>query len=191
MKQKTKIRYYFDEFKRMIDDIEVFDLKRKNIGIESAVNDIVSAILRCKKSNNTIFFVGNGGSASIANHMATDFIKNGEMRCLAFSDASLITCVSNDLGYEQVFAKPIEQFLENGDILFAISSSGESANILNSVDAVRKKRCLVITLSGFSPRNKLSRKGDLNIYVGSNVYSHVEIMHMALCHYITDIFINR
>jgi len=191
MKSNTKIKPYFEEFKRLIENITVFDLRRKNIDLESAVDRIIAAIIKCKKSKDTIFFVGNGGSASIASHMATDFIKNGRMRSLAFNDASLLTCISNDLGYERVFAEPIERFAEKRDILFAISSSGKSPNILNSVDIARKKGCFIVTLSGFSSDNPLLYKGDLNFYINSKAYSHVEIIHLSICHYISDIVIKQ
>jgi len=191
MKSKNKIKFYFEELQQLIENTKVFDLKRKNIDLESAVHRIVTIIIKCKKSKNTIFFVGNGGSASIASHMATDFIKNGKMRSLTFNDSSLLTCISNDLGYEYVFSEPIGQFAQKGDVLFSISSSGKSANILNSVDMARKRGCFIVTLSGFSLSNPLSYKGDLNLYVNSKDYGHVEIMHLALCHYISDIIINR
>jgi D-sedoheptulose 7-phosphate isomerase len=185
------IRPYFEEFKYLIDNIRVFGPKRKVVDLDLAVRKIVSALTECRRLNNTVFFVGNGGSASIASHMATDFIKNGKMRCLAFNDGSLLTCLSNDLGYENVFSTPIKQFIEKKDILFAISSSGRSANILNSVNAARKKRCFIVTLSGFLKENPLSHKGDINFYVNSKVYSHVEILHLSICHYISDMVLEQ
>ena len=72
-------------------------------------------------------FVGNGGSAGIASHLAIDFSKNGGLRSLAFNDASALTCLGNDLGYENVFAKQIDFHARAGDLLIAISSSGRSA----------------------------------------------------------------
>ena len=82
-------------------------------------------------------FVGNGGSAGIASHLAIDFSKNGGMRAMAFNDPSALTCLGNDLGYENVFAKQIEFHGRAGDLLIAISSSGRSPNILNAVKAAR------------------------------------------------------
>jgi len=140
------------------------------------------------KVNNKIIIIGNGGSASIASHIATDFLKNAAIPALAFNDSSLLTCLGNDLGYENVFAKPIAIITQRGDILLAISSSGKSANILNGVDAALKKGCFVITLSGFTENNPLRKKGSLNFYVPSNSYGYVEIAHLAICHLIADIF---
>lgn len=185
------IKPYFEELKQLIDSVKVFDDKRKISDLNLGVGEIVSALTKCKRLNNTVFFVGNGGSASIASHMATDFIKNGGMRCLAFNDGSLLTCLSNDLGYKEVFATPIKLFIEKKDILFAISSSGKSANILNTVNEARKKGCFIVTLSGFLPDNPLAHKGDINFYVDSKVYSHVEILHLSICHYISDMVIEQ
>lgn len=190
MKKTNKIMPYLNELKRLIEEVIVYGRKMKVVDFEASVLKVCKLVLSAKKDN-TVFFIGNGGSASIASHMATDFLKNGDMRVLAFNDPSLLTCISNDLGYEMVFAKPISRFAKKNDILFAISSSGESANILRAVEAARKRGCFIITLSGFSSDNRLSKKGDLNFYVSSKLYSHVEIMHLALCHYIADIVISQ
>ena len=122
-----------------------------------------------------LFFIGNGGSAAIAGHMATDYTKNGGMPSLAFNDASLLTCFGNDFGYENVFAKAIEYHGRAGDTLIAISSSGRSPSILNAVNAARKLGCDVVTLSGFSPDNPLRDMGDINFHVENDRYGLVEV----------------
>ena len=95
-------------------------------GIEKAGKLIkLQAGFGCK-----LMFIGNGASAAISSHMSTDFWKNGGIRAIAFNDSSLLTCLGNDYGYEYIFEKSIEMFAEEGDILVAISSSGESENIL-------------------------------------------------------------
>ena len=127
-------------------------------------------------------FIGNGGSATIASHMAIDFSKNGGMRALAFNDGAALTCLGNDLGYENVFAQQIEMLASNRDLLVAISSSGSSPNILNGVAAARKAGREIITMSGFSKQNPLRKLGDLNLYVGSQEYGFVEAAHLGLCH---------
>ena len=127
-------------------------------------------------------FVGNGGSATIASHMAIDFTKNGGIRALSFNDGAALTCLGNDLGYENVFSKQIEMLATNKDLLVAISSSGSSQNILNAVGAARAKGCEIITMSGFSAQNPLRKLGDLNLYVASREYGFVEAAHLGLCH---------
>lgn len=139
------------------------------------------------EAGNKIMFVGNGGSASIASHMANDFTKNGGMRALTFLDGSALTCLGNDLGYENVFAKPVQMFAFPGDLLVAISSSGNSANIVNACRAGRERGCWIITLSGFKPDNNLRRLGDLNLWLPNGEYGFVEIVHLAVCHAILDL----
>lgn len=143
-------------------------------------------VVKTAKAYNRIFFIGNGGSAGIASHMATDYLKNGDYSALAFNDAPQLTCISNDLGYENVFALPLKKHGKQGDILFAISSSGKSASILKAVATAQGLQMRVVTLSGFSARNPLRVMGHLNFYVPSHRYGYVETAHLAICHAILD-----
>ncbi|MBI4967547.1 MAG: SIS domain-containing protein [Rhodospirillales bacterium] len=136
---------------------------------------------------NTLLFIGNGGSAGIASHLAIDYSKNGNLRALALNDGAALTCLGNDLGFENVFAKQIEFHGRLGDLLVAISSSGRSPDILKAVETARARQIGVITLSGFTPDNPLRRLGDLNFYVDSGEYGFVEILHMTLLHAILDL----
>jgi D-sedoheptulose 7-phosphate isomerase len=138
-------------------------------------------------AGNKIIFIGNGGSAGIASHLAIDFSKNGGLRSLAFNDPSALTCLGNDLGYENVFAKQLDFHARPGDLLIAISSSGRSPNILGAVKMARTRDCKVTTFSGFTEENELRRTGDVNFYVRSREYGFVEIAHLALCHAVLDI----
>ena len=138
-----------------------------------------------------MILIGNGGSASIASHIATDFLKNAEIPALAFNDSSLITCLSNDLGYEYVFQKPLEMLAKKGDILFSISSSGKSENILNAVKEAKSKGCFLITCSGFNKKNPLRKLGDINFYIPSYAYGYVEIAHLVICHSVVDKIIEK
>ena len=151
-------------------------------GIEKAGKLIkLQASSGCK-----LMFIGNGASAAISSHMATDFWKNGGIRAIAFNDSSLLTCLGNDYGYEYIFEKSIEMFAEKGDILVAISSSGQSENILKGTRSARKKGCKIITLSGFKENNPLFSIGDFNFYVPTESYGPVEIIHHSICHSILD-----
>lgn len=134
-----------------------------------------------------LLFVGNGGSAAIASHMATDYSKNGLMRASAFNDPAVLTCLANDLGYENVFSFQLDQQARREDCLIAVSSSGRSANILNAVAAARRAGCAVVTLSGFKPDNPLRALGDLNFYVPSEEYGFVELLHLCILHCALDL----
>lgn len=151
-------------------------------GIAGAVNQVRNA----GKSGKTVYFIGNGGSASIASHMSVDFWKSSGIKGLAFTDPSLLTCISNDCGYAQVFSKPLDMFMSDGDLLIAISSSGRSENIINGVKTARSKGAAVITMSGFSPDNPLAAMGDINFHVPYAHYGIVEVTHALICHAILD-----
>jgi D-sedoheptulose 7-phosphate isomerase len=178
---------YYEVLFGLKDSIQVTDpsgqLFKFYEGIERAGNLIQSHAPKSFK----LIFIGNGASAAISSHMATDFWKNVGIRAMAFNDSSLLTCVGNDFGYEKLFEKPIEMFADPGDILMAISSSGRSVNILNGVKAARRQNCRVITFSGFQAENPLRLLGDLNFYVPANAYGPVEILHHSICHCLLDI----
>ena len=157
------------------------------IGFAEGIEDAIQRALSTHALGRKLMFVGNGGSSAIASHMAIDYWKNGGIRATAFNDAALLTCLSNDYGYEHVFAKPIDMLAQPGDLLIAISSSGRSPNILKAVAAARKKDCGVVSLSGFTPDNPLRALGDVNFYVPSDSYGYVEITHLSICHAILDL----
>ncbi len=179
---------YYKNISSLIGAVRVTDKAGKVLefyhGIKVAGNLILS------HSDHKMMFIGNGASAAISSHMATDFWKTGGIEALAFNDSSLLTCISNDYGYEHVFEKPIEMFAKKEDIIFAISSSGESNNIVRGVNAARLKECNVITLSGFKNDNILSTMGDINFYVPSHEYGLVEVIHHSICHCILDTIVS-
>jgi D-sedoheptulose 7-phosphate isomerase len=109
------------------------------------------------------------------------------MRSVSFNDGPQLTCLGNDHGSEQVFAMPVSMFANPGDVLVAISSSGNSTNIINAVAAARARECAVITLSGFGPDNRLRPLGDLNFYVPARHYGHVELAHETILDCILDL----
>lgn len=157
------------------------------LALEAAVDRMVEAVRGIAGTDGKVMVVGNGGSAAIASHMATDYSKNGGIRTQAFSDPALLTCLSNDYGYDQVFARAIGIYGHPGDLVIAISSSGQSPNILNAVRAAGTLGCRTVTFSGFTPTNPLRSMGGLNFYVDSQRYGFVELVHLALCHGVLDI----
>jgi D-sedoheptulose 7-phosphate isomerase len=162
------------------------DAQGRDLAMDAAIEWSVETVRRTTVKGGKIIFAGNGGSAAIASHMAADYSKNGGLRAWAMNDGSMLTCLANDFGYEHVFAKQIEFHGRPGDLLVAISSSGQSPNILGAVKAARALDCTVLTLSGFSADNPLRRLGDMNLYLGSSLYGYVEIGHLVLCHAILD-----
>ena len=153
---------------------------------DEIISELVKKFLEIKQANNTVYFIGNGGSAGIALHMTVDFLKNGRMRTCDMLNPTVLTCLGNDFGYECVFSKQLEIIANPNDLLVAISSSGESANILNAVKVAREKQCQIITLSGFKSDNSLTKLGDLNLHVPSMNYGTVESIHNMILQDVVD-----
>ena len=187
---KKNIKNYFDTLKNLFDVIVVNasgnEIYQFDQGLEEAINMIISQAACGGK----LLFIGNGASASIASHMAVDFWKNAGIKAISFNDPASLTCLSNDYGYKHVFEKPIEVFGEAKDILIAISSSGQSENILRAAVAAKEKGIKIITLSGFDNDNPLTKLGDINFYVTSSEYGFVEVIHTAICHCLIDVIVN-
>lgn len=133
-------------------------------------------------SASRLVFIGNGGSAAIASHMANDFSKNGGMPCLTFNDGASLTCLGNDLGFEHVFAEPLEKHLVPTDAVIAISSSGRSPNVLAGARVVKENKATLVTFTGFDEDNPLREMGGLSVYVPSHDYGIVETAHLGMLH---------
>jgi D-sedoheptulose 7-phosphate isomerase len=184
---RERLNRYFVTLAEALHGAEVTDRAAKSIALADGCEWMRKAAHDTHDAGNKIIFVGNGGSAGIASHLAIDFSKNGGLRSLAFNDVSALTCLGNDLGYENVFAKQLDFHARPGDLLIAISSSGRSPNILNAVKAARTHDCRVVTFSGFTEGNDLRKSGDVNFYIKSQEYGFVEVAHLALCHAVLDI----
>ncbi|MBO45473.1 MAG: phosphoheptose isomerase [Planctomycetes bacterium] len=189
MSLKENAESYYSNLSDKLEKIQATRKDGSGLDFFAAIESAGQLAMAQTEAGRKIIFIGNGASASIASHMSTDFWKNGSMRAIAFNDAALLTCLSNDCGYENVFGKSVEMFADEGDILVAISSSGKSENILNGVREARKRGVHVVTLSGFGSDNPLCGMGDINFYVPDGTYGAVEILHLSVCHCILDIVV--
>jgi len=177
---------YLKTLGSVLDSVAATDIAGKPLPAGDAIASVASAARKVHDDGGKAMFIGNGGSAAIASHMAIDFSKNGRVRSLAFNDGAALTCLGNDHGFAEVFSRQMEFHARPDDLLFAISSSGRSADILNGVAAARDIGCRIVTLSGFSPDNPLRLLGDINLFVPSDAYGFVEISHLVLCHAVVD-----
>jgi len=177
---------YLDTLKKAADNVAVSDQYSLRLDRDETITKVIELMRNGSMNGNKIIFVGNGGSASIASHMAIDYSKNGRLPAVSFNDGAALTCIGNDLGYENVFSEQIKLHAKQEDLLIAISSSGASKNILNAVAQARSMGCTIVTMSGFSEENSLRQLGDINWYVPSSEYGFVEITHLTLCHAILD-----
>lgn len=144
--------------------------------------DSIQIIQKSKR----IFFIGNGGSNAISSHMAEDYMKIGKKPTFSFSDGALITCFSNDYGYENAMKEWVSNHFQEGDLLVAISSSGESKNIINATRYFNSLGGQSITLTGFIENNSLSSHGLINFYINSDSYGIVECFHEIILHSLLD-----
>jgi len=189
MSLKESAENYYSRLSCLMGKIQATQKDGNSLDFFAATESAGQLVMAQTEAGRKIIFIGNGASASIASHMATDYWKNGGMRAMAFNDAALLTCLSNDCGYENVFGKSVEMFADEGDILVAISSSGKSENILNGVHAARKQGAHVVTLSGFKSDNPLRSMGDINFFVPDEDYGPVEVVHLSITHCILDAII--
>ena len=162
----TFFKKYFERINQCVTNIDLAELSK-------ATKIIKNANVNRKK----VIVIGNGGSAAMASHISVDLTKAAGVRSVNFNESDLLTCFANDYGFENVFSKAIEFFADENDVLLAISSSGNSANIINAAKHANKKGLSVITLSGFKKNNRLKQVGKQNFWADSEEYNVVEMTH--------------
>jgi D-sedoheptulose 7-phosphate isomerase len=182
MKNQNYLKNYFQNFKRLITFTEI-ELKKINI--------IKNLLLEIKKKRKKILFFGNGGSAAIFNHAINDFSKNLKIKTFNGNESSLLTCFANDYGYENWVQKIIEINADNGDLIFLISSSGESKNLINAAKFAKKKKYKIITYTGFSKNNSLKKLGNINFWINSKNFNLIENAHQILILSIIDLSLQK
>ncbi len=185
--QIDDIAAYFEEMGRVCASVRVSDNEGQPMTQKAGFEWVADQALHVQAEGNKIILIGNGGSAAICSHQAIEYLKNGGIRALALNDGASLTALANDFGYANVFAEQIKMIGLSGDLLIAISSSGQSTNILKAVELARWHGIKVATFSGFKPDNLLRGKGDVNFYVASDQYGFVEIAHHALIQAILDL----
>ena len=148
--------------------------------IESATNLLQKA--------DKIYLVGNGASATMANHYASDFMKGCWFKAISLcSNNSIITAIANDDGYKYTYSEQLKHLITEKDLLIAISSSGKSENIINACLVAEEKNAKIITLTGFNVDNPVNKFGDVKFYIDSKDYGIVESSHNIILHYLVDI----
>lgn len=160
--------------------------------MEKLLPDIVSAAELCLaslKDGGKIMLCGNGGSAADSQHIAAELSGRfkKERKPLAgialTTDTSALTAIGNDYGFEQIFSRQVEALAKEEDILIAISTSGNSKNVINAIESARKIGCKIITLTGKNG-GKMKDLGDVNIVIPSNDTPRIQEMHIMVGHMI-------
>jgi D-sedoheptulose 7-phosphate isomerase len=173
---------------QVLRGLEITGTDGESLGFEAGFEQFCELTRKVQQSGHQQFLCGNGASAAFSNHMALDWTKNGGVPTHSFSDSALLTAMGNDLGYEEAFSAPLSWYGVSGDQLVAISSSGNSPNILRTIAMARSKGMPVITLSGLKPDNASRKLGDLNFYIPAKTYGVVECAHQILLHVWIDKF---
>jgi D-sedoheptulose 7-phosphate isomerase len=161
-----------------------------------ALERMVQAMEHAAAAGKTIYLIANGGSSAVASHMVNDLVVLGLMpdqvplRALALSDnAASVLSIGNDFGFEQVFERQLKALLNPGDLVIAISGSGNSPNVLKAVEAATASGCRTIGMTG---RNggRLGPLVQLNIHVDEQHMGRIEDVHVIVCHMIAYSFMD-
>ena len=183
MSDKDFVKKYLDDFASLVKPNEKI--------IEKIINT-KDLLLNVRKNNAKIMIFGNGGSAAIASHVSVDLTKNANIRSVNFNEADLITCFSNDYGYERWVEKTLNFYADSKDVLILISSSGKSPNMINACNEARKKKISkIITFTGHDKNNPLSQQGDINFWINSKAYNFIENTHQVWLLTIVDLIIGK
>jgi D-sedoheptulose 7-phosphate isomerase len=181
---------YVDTIAAGLSQLAASDRHGRELPPGEALERWVAMTHAMQQRDGCLYIIGNGGSAGMASHMAADACKNGHLRALALNDAALVTAIGNDLSYDDVFALPLQRLARTGDQLVAISSSGNSPNIVRALEVGRELGLEAVTLSGKRPDNRARTLGDLNFYVPLSRYGWAESAHQILLHYWFDQYLN-
>ena len=147
--------------------------------------------LKTSKKKGKILIFGNGGSAAIASHVSVDLTKNAKIRTVNFNESDLITCFSNDYGYERWIEKAVDFYADKNDTLVLVSSSGKSMNMVNACKAAKRKKIKVISFTGHTKNNPLSKITDLSLWINSKAYNFVENTHQIWLLTVCDLIIGK
>ena len=180
-----------NEFNKYIDELESLQTYLKAIITSSDKVEAIINIKKCLSLGGKIIFFGNGGSASDSQHLCAEFVgrykkDRAPLAAIALNtDTSIITAVANDMGYEKIFTRQVQALAKKEDILFAISTSGESKNVLDAVKFGNDMGIFSISLTGMKD-STLSKLSNISLNVPSNKVNHIQEMHIIIGHFICE-----
>ena len=190
MKHKKSNIKTFNQHKVFLDNYwEIY----KRILIENRddnkIIEFKNSIEETNKNGGKLIFVGNGASASLSSHAATDFSKQANIKSIALNDHNLITALSNDYGYEFWVENALKLYAEKLDRIIFISVSGKSQNLINGIDYANSMNIETSSLTGSLENNPLKQKSKNNLWVNSKAYNIVESVHTIWITLIIDLII--
>lgn len=167
------------------------DIKNKLFSVNQQKLIDISKLIKKLNKKNKIIIAGNGGSASMASHVAVDITKFLKIRSVNFNEPNLLTCFSNDYGYENWVKEALKSYALKGDLVILVSSSGQSKNLLKGAKIAKKMGLKLVTLTGFKKNNPLSKIGDINLWADSEIYNVVEMTHHVWLVCLVDYLANK
>lgn len=179
---KSFIKNYLNDFSTLIKPDE--EIVKKLVIVKNI-------LINSSRNGGKILIFGNGGSAAIASHVSVDLTKNARIRSVTFNEFDLITCFSNDYGFERWIEKSIDFYADKKDCLVLISSSGKSKNMINACKAAKRKKIKIISFTGHSKNNPLSKLSDLSLWINSKAYNFIENTHQLWLLTICDLIIGK
>lgn len=161
--------------------------------IEAQLILLKNKICDCSQAGGCVYILGNGGSAAISSHVSVDLIKNAKIYSRNFNDSSFITCLANDFGHDNWMKEALKFYTSSRDLVILISSSGNSANIINAAQWCLENNRDLVTFSGMSSDNELIKRNDygLNFWVDSKAYNIIETVHQFWLLCVVDLIIGN
>jgi D-sedoheptulose 7-phosphate isomerase len=179
----TQVDDYLDRLRTAIDGLP-----------RERLNQLAQTLLGAYRNDKQVFTIGNGGSSSTASHLAADLSKNTtgantrRFRITSLNDnAAIVTAIANDLGYENVFVEQLINLIRPGDVLIAVSASGNSPNIVRAIRYAQEQSAHVAALLGFDG-GEAAKLADNAIVVPSSDFGIVEDLHLAINHILVEYF---
>jgi D-sedoheptulose 7-phosphate isomerase len=173
------------------DAMRVQDAFIKNPANRQTIVEIATQIVNTYRKRGKVIIFGNGGSMCDAMHFAEEltgrFHRDREaLPAIAISDPSHITCVGNDYGFEQIFARGVQAYAQSGDVVIGISTSGNSANIIAGLQSARAMGCVTVALLG-GTGGKISGSTDLQLIVPADTSDRVQEVHTIVLHILVQL----
>jgi len=164
-------------------------VKEKSKSLSGAIEKIALAIIKCYRAGGKVVIFGNGGSAADAQHIATEFVSRFEKERKSLcavaltTNTSAITAIANDYNFDKIFSRQVESTVEKKDIVIAISTSGNSKNVIEGAKRSKKQGAVVVGLTG-SSGGKLKKTCDITLEVPSNITARIQEVHITVGHII-------
>lgn len=172
---------YFLNYQKLIFDEKIY----------GKLAEFAETLKVMRASGARLIFAGNGASSSISSHAALDFTKQGKLEALTFTDPALVSAYSNDFGFENALAEMFNSYRKDGDLIVLVSTSGNSANVVNLALRAKQLGHTVVSFTGKSASNELKQNSDVAFWVDSHAYNIVENTHMIWLGYLIDSLVGK